>query len=91
MSTKAPPYNCDLSYIRPTNEKMFINGEMIEPVANYRYLGVLFSSHLNWHLAQTILANQANQASKYNCEKALNTINTLTEGCVVFAIYVSCV
>ena len=45
----------------------------LEPVTYYKYLGLLVSSRLNWHQAQTTLANQAT--------KALNCINTFIQDC----------
>lgn len=33
------------------NEKVYFNGEKIEPVTYYKYLGLLISSRLNWHHA----------------------------------------
>jgi hypothetical protein len=44
------------------NEKWFYNGEKVETVTYYKYLGVVFSNRLKWSKATKTLAAQANKA-----------------------------
>ena len=52
-----------------SNEKFYFKGNRLEAVPYYKYLGLVVSSRLNWHQAQTTLSNQAT--------KSLHCINSL--------------
>ena len=45
-----------------SNEKWFMNGQKLETVTSYKYLGLMFTSRLCWTLAQQTLASQALKA-----------------------------
>lgn len=52
-----------------STEKWFYNGEVVECVNHYKYLGLFFTSKLSWSLAKKTLASQAGKAlnSLYLC------------------------
>ena len=58
------------------NEKWFLNSEKIEVVPYYKYLGLFFSSRLNWSYATKSLNVQSS--------KALCTIKNLIIDVMVF-------
>ena len=45
------------------DEKFFYLGKEIEIVSEYKYLGIIFSTKLNWSKATKTLASQANKAA----------------------------
>lgn len=58
-------------------EKWYFNGEQIETVSFYKYLGIIFTPKLVWSRAQTCLASQARKAilSVNHFQKKFGNIN----------------
>ena len=45
-----------------TNEKVYCNGDLLESVNGYKYLGLMMSPNLHWNIAIQTLGKQAEQA-----------------------------
>jgi hypothetical protein len=55
------------------NEKCVLEGNKIELVSYYKYIGIIFSSFLSWPLATKTLSNQGT--------KAVNILSTYRNKC----------
>lgn len=71
------------------NEKFFYNGERLENVRYYKYLGLTMSSRLSWSPAQMTLAAQASKALQlincmnYECNYSFKCACEIFDKCVL--------